>query len=660
MIRKDRIRIGSTLMVGGLLIVSLVFMFRDILQFNMDWARHDTAGSKNYYDLLRRVPKDIGKVQVWGADGDFRPAIVSRVSERVVLEAWPGGRHCEVHFGLRVDATWSTVPEGSRAAIVFRLLHKLGTEEVVVFEETVDLAAASSQSWMDRHVSVDAPEGLPAILVLETRWSSDSSPSDSERAKRASGGPKIAWGAPYVRCESSEILSKSASRVEEIRPNIILISVDTLRTDHLGLYGYWRRTTPVLDELAQDAIVFDQAFAVSPWTLPSHASMLTGLYPEDHRAGSPSPADTLSPNLTTLAEWLRRAGYRTLAQTAGGLMGKRSGLDRGFDEYRSYTRANLRSLMPSIFEDLAADTSKPFFLLLHTYDTHGPYIQPPEERIFRSSNRDPNVGPSEWSRILSIEMHDYQRFSRFHDLSDVVAAYDSGVHFVDGELGLFFDLLKASGLYESSLLIVTSDHGETFYDRATYVGHTYTLHDEIIRVPLLVRLPGGKTHLRSQELVSGVDITPMILDEAGLEIPSYLPGSNPLRRIRKELPPRQFVRGEASHSGSQFVRSQNLKVITGSDLANRDQAHRVPPGLLDRFQIGAQWYDLASDPSEMRNLIWRLDQNDERFEELAGELSRMLEREAARTSDDGLGETSEITPMSEDEIRELRSLGYVE
>jgi arylsulfatase A-like enzyme len=585
---------------------------------------------------LRFVPgHDAGpgkklRVQVWDVRGDRRPALAQKPGYRVLLGPLPEGRGCELRVGLALHPpAWVRSP-----GVRFRASLRNGAEQRVLLEEEVRASQGVEPRWLDR-VSV-----VPRLGPGESSLAFETEPMGGAATPYDVGG----WGAPHLVCRDAP----AAPGPPLERPSIVLVSIDTLRADHLGLYGYRRRTSPTLDRLAAESIVFDRAFATAPWTLPSHASLLTGLYPEEHGAGRVEPTDPLPAGVPTLAETLRDAGYRTLAFTAGGVVSRRSGLDRGFEVWREHTRANLRSVLPSVFDELGTNAERPFFLFLHTYDVHGPYEQPPDAFAFRADAGDPRVSPSEWERIVRMAHHRYQRFERFRGLEEVVAAYDSGIRFVDDALAVLFARLRETGVWEGALVIVTSDHGESLYERALYVGHTYTLHDEVVRVPLLVRLPEARRAGRSRELVDLVDLAPLVLDEAGLAPSVRFSGTNPLPRDEGSAPPRTLVRGEASHTGQGYARSEHWKLVSGTGA--RTDAARFPASLRDRFEGGEAWFDLVTDPGERRNLVWR-------GELEAGELVRLrTELESVPR----LAARSVTPPLDAEDAAHLRELGYIE
>jgi arylsulfatase len=570
------------------------------------------------------------RVEVWNVAGDRRPTLVEDPPGRALLGPIPPGSACELRVGLALDPQEGPSSQGVR----FLASLRRGSDERIVLEADLHAGEDPDPSWRDVSVALPPGEG-DFSLVLETRPAMDV-PTPSHAA---------GWGAPYVVCQVDRIGDPAPPE----RPNVVFVSIDTLRADHLGTYGYRRATSPTLDQLADESLVFERAFATAPWTLPSHASMFTGLYPEEHGAGRSTPRAPLPEGIPTLAEILQAAGYRTFAFTAGGAMRRSSGLDRGFTLWSDRTRATLRSVLPAIFDRIGVHDERPFFLFLHTYDVHGPYERPPDARAFRSDEHDPRVPLPEWERILGTGHHRYQRFERFGGLEDVVAAYDSGIRFVDDGLAELFARLKELDVWDDSLVVVTSDHGESLYDRGLYVGHTYTLHDDVIRVPLLVRLPKARRAARLQGLVDLTDLLPLVLEEVGVPVPEGLSGSNPLLREDGSVPPRPFVRGEASHTGARYVRSSQWKLIRGTD--SRGDVKRIPPGLRDRYERGEQRFDLAADPLERHDLGPGDEEEADALVQLRATLDAVPPAGAPPAN---------LAPLDEAEAARLRELGYVE
>ncbi|MCA9727231.1 MAG: sulfatase [Candidatus Eisenbacteria bacterium] len=294
-------------------------------------------------------------------------------------------------------------------------------------------------------------------------------------------------------------------RASDPRPNLVLISIDTLRSDRLGCYGYDRDTTPRLDALAARGTRFESVVAPANWTLPSHVTMLTGLSPHTH--GVVRPDVSASPRVRFLAEYLAGAGYGTWAETDGGYVGAAYGFDRGFDHFADD---------PTPFADKLAralaqlDSGSPQFCFIHTYDVHCPYVPSAEFRgLFRSEGSEfveteGRCGNPHFNGVsLTAGQVSY--------LSD---RYDEGVREADHDLGWFCDELHRRGLDENTIVMIVSDHGEELGEHGQ-IGHERTLHREALLVPWIVFGPGIHPG-RVGTTVGLADVTPTILDLAGL------------------------------------------------------------------------------------------------------------------------------------------------
>jgi arylsulfatase A-like enzyme len=300
------------------------------------------------------------------------------------------------------------------------------------------------------------------------------------------------------------------------RSNVILVSVDTLRRDRLGCYGYTAPTSPAVDRFSGDAVLFDLAIAQAPSTLASHASLLTSLLPSHHGAswGASRP---LPDEVTTLAEVLRAAGYRTAAFTGGGQLDPVYGIGQGFDTYRLPEQADtLENAVLAATDWMVEDRSQPFFLFLHTYEVHHPYTPDPDLlELFDSdySGRLPNQISSKLvQRINSGELE-----LEPGDLAHIVACYDAEVRSADRGFSALLSLLRSEQLYDETILVFTSDHGEEFGEHGAVGWHSHTLYDELLRVPLIIKFADrwSAGHEVSTQ-VRLIDVAPTILGALGI------------------------------------------------------------------------------------------------------------------------------------------------
>jgi hypothetical protein len=321
----------------------------------------------------------------------------------------------------------------------------------------------------------------------------------------------------------------------------ILISIDALRADHLGLYGYPRATSPFLDELARRATVFDHAFAQVPSTLPSHMSMFTGLYPAEH--GVFPPSSVLAPEVRTLPEVLLHAGFRTAGHTEGGYVQGGYGFARGFREWTDTPYADDSDVGRTFGRGVAFLKSvKPgekFFLFLHTYTVHDPYW-PPESyrRMFWPGPVPPGAGEPTGPHFAAINNGLAETTPQA--VAYYEAMYDASIRHLDDEMRRLFADIEASGLADETTVIFTSDHGEEFLEHGKLV-HTQN-YPECLRIPLLVVHPAQREGLRIGALAQTIDYLPTILDLAGVTGPPGLSGKSLVPLLRA---PQRELDGEA-------------------------------------------------------------------------------------------------------------------
>lgn len=473
---------------------------------------------------------------------------------------------------------------------------------------------------------MQSSRGRPRIHARRTlpRWT---------RARRAARWPGPVCLA-LVACGPQE----RRPPAEPDAPSIILISIDTLRADHMGLYGYERDTTPQLDAFAREALVFDRAHTTYTWTPVAHMSLLTGLYPTQHRVLDIDSA--LAESVATLAERLRGAGYHTAGLYGNELLDPCFGFGRGFDVYEPHLGVDAaQEHLTRVLAKRPAD--RPIFLFVHLYDVHNTPRRssgwtiyeppPPFDRMFVEDARE---------RVLEVDTlalwfdHTPELTERLHE--GLVALYDGGVRFVDGRVGTWLDEWRASGLLDEAVVVVTSDHGEGL---AQHYGDRYGGHGELfqegLRVPLLVRLPEGvgpgPAAGRRADPVSLVDLVPTLLGLAGLASDPRLPG----RSLLEPGPDERllFAEGETL---SAYIRWP-WKVIES------------------RGERDGRAFDLATDPREEHCL--RTEQGLERFLERAGPIRREAELEREQWYRPDAPGRAERDPEMDDR---LRALGYLD
>ncbi len=306
-------------------------------------------------------------------------------------------------------------------------------------------------------------------------------------------------------------------------PNLVVVSVDTLRADHLGCYGYPRPTSPEIDRFRRDAALFEHAIAQAPSTLPSHASLLTSLVPQRHGA-SWAARRALPEEVVTLPEVLRRHGYRTAAFTGGGQMHPSNGLAQGFDLYRVTGPLPLAETVAAALPWLDEHREGPFFLFLHTYETHHPYTPDPETLALFDGGYDGPL-PAKIRVGLLDRVNRGELAIGPRDLAHIVAAYDAEIRSMDRGFGELVRQLRERGLYDRTAIVLTSDHGEEFGEHERVGWHSHSLYDELLRVPLLIRFPGGRhAGAAVAAQVRSLDVAPTALAALGIAPPPEFEG----------------------------------------------------------------------------------------------------------------------------------------
>jgi arylsulfatase A-like enzyme len=446
-------------------------------------------------------------------------------------------------------------------------------------------------------------------------------------------------------------------------PSVVLFVVDTLRADRVGAYGYKAPTTPRIDAVARESVVFDQAYATAPWTLPSVVSLMTSTYACEH--GVTVDGLALSPDVPTLAERLARAGYATASLHANAYAGRISGLDRGFAVSELLPYVEGREV--DAWLDVVGD--RPFFLYVHNVEPHDAYIAPPEVvrrfgRVSASERARVNRLLGRYRRLTRVDFEagrapgttdntasQRAAIARLRALARPHAAlYDGDVNLADQRLGSIVDVLKRRGVWDSALFVLVSDHGEEFGEHGG-LQHDQSLYEELVRVPLVLRLPRGEAAgKRVSEVVSLVDVAPTILDLVGLPAEgtrgrSLLPlvdgasrGEEVGEVVSVRINRKKFFRPFREQRGdlNVAVRDGSWKGVWNAEL--------------DRFEL----FDLASDPGERRDLSV---EQPERARAMAEDARSWLAACRAR------GEKARPHPAGEldqAERQRLRALGYVQ
>lgn len=480
------------------------------------------------------------------------------------------------------------------------------------------------------------------------------------------------WLSTSVSCRrpaESPVVAGAAAR-----PSVLLISIDMLRPDHLGCYGYGPATSPRIDQLAAEGVLFENAISSTCWTLPAHAALFTGLADSVH--GCVDTDRRLAESRRTLAERLGDAGYATVGFFSGPYLHPVFGLGQGFEQYvdcTSYAGLNTRTAeetgrvdglavsdashadvtSPRVYEEvsdwLKASRRRPFFMFVHMWDVHFDFIPPPPyDRKFDPDYRGTQSGRNFlFDAAINASMPE-------RDREHLIALYDGEIAWTDQYVGRMLDDLDALGLRESTIVVLVSDHGTEFFEHGRKA-HRQTLYDEVIRIPLIVRHPGriapGRRHA---DQVRIIDVLPTIMDLAGLGEPPDVMGQSlaPLfsgAELRRDTlaiselfsDSRRLTpdgRWEPRNPG--FPLQQRLRSFRRAD-------HKL---INDLNRQRAELFDLRVDPGEQRPLA-----DHDAAESRDAEQGRAWLRAFMRAWPAGDAESA-IPP---EVLAKLKSLGYV-
>jgi arylsulfatase A-like enzyme len=464
--------------------------------------------------------------------------------------------------------------------------------------------------------------------------------------------------------------------------NVIIISLDTLRADGTSMAGRFPELSPTLQRLADEGVYFSHARAQAPHTAPSHMSLFTSTYPSVHGVqnvahetaedgSSRAVIYPLRENIPTLAEILSASGYRCVGLTDGGNLNPPHGFDRGFEHY-SYDLSGAEAQVADGLgwvRQLAAPGGEPFLLFWHTYQIHAPYV-PPEPYLS-------NWAPAGYEGLLKERIEQLsgldfkQRFGLMRTLfwkdkqdfgwpesAYLHGLYRGEVRFTDDQLTRLIDGLRESGLLERSILVVLSDHGEEFFEHGQWQHDQ--LYEECLRVPLIVRLPGGFGGGRTVDTpVALLDVMPTLLELLGIEPDeAVLPG--PVRSSGRSLAatllggepprPRPIISEHLATRGPNFDQQLAVHANGWKLIYDEVRGERLPDGSVRQLR---SLYDLAQDPTEQADLADRESERLQTFLELREGFRTLVELEQARA-----GGQVEIE-ADEEMLRQLEELGYI-
>jgi len=412
-----------------------------------------------------------------------------------------------------------------------------------------------------------------------------------------------------------------------VSPNIVMFDLDTLRADHLGAYGYPKPTSPRLDALADRGILMRHNYAQAGWTPPSQTSLMTSLYPTVHKVRS--QGQMLDPSIPMLAEILQQNGYATAGRSQ--LMG--NSFARGFDEYAwrkgEWMDGPIDPDMPGAMQsmrDWVTEQTKPFFLFFHSFQVHVPYAPLPEYAERFIDGYDGPLLDRILNRDLLAEINSGQLEVTPEDVAYIIAMCNAELAYVDEQIGQFLDWLDDNGLADNTIVVLVSDHGDEFGEHGA-LGRHGTLYNEVIRTPVIMAGPGIPEDRVFEQMSRNIDVAPTLLSLAGVPIPESWQGSS-LQTI---------------WDGSE---TEDREVF--SELA---KAQVLIRGRFKFAKKGRHLFDLQEDPTEQTSV--RRDHRD-KTRELETRIDALMMELRKRAQ-----HTEGSVFLSEEEMRQLRALGYV-
>ncbi len=615
-------------LLGGVVSALVVLTAQRVLESRAPRAQPEKKEGEKRHDVLRsavlREKTGMSMLDYESAEILYalhQPTEVLRfeVPERGILDT-----------GIGFDPMFREIVDGA-ARFEIALRQAEGDFEVI-FSKSFNLRGSDKDLRTWQHVTVDlsAYAGHEVVLAFNKSFTPAGS---SPPADTFGVGPAdlMFWRKPRVRPQNLEG-----------RKNVILVSLDTVRADHLHYMGYQRETSPTLDRLAREGVYFTNCISQAPWTTPSHFSILTSTYPTTHGANQPvqNKSRRWNVRLPTMAEILVERGYSAVAFTGRGSISAEYGFLKGFDFYNETKRddatgGDVEGVTAKAVRWLRRNKSRTFFLFFHTYEPHAPY--------------DDDHYVADAGQLSAVE--------------EKIARYDGDIRRADAYLGKLIEALEELSLLDDTLLVVTSDHGEELDEARwdTEWTHGHSLYDELLEVPLIFHGLGGDDQgVRVDHQVRSIDVLPTILDDLGISGADSTFQGESLRgmiegTLREPLP----AYSEATTYGTEreSLRSGGYKYIHRRSYGRLIYSDSL--GL--RMTPVHELYDLDQDPGETRNLA---PENTAKVEEMIAVIGSVFpERGDLESASAGKEDASEPLldlNQSPELLETLRSLGYID
>ncbi len=536
----------------------------------------------------------------------------------------------EFAYGIRRDREYFLAGKGSRRAR-FRIILEVKKRRIEIFRKTLNLTPEQALIFNYKRIDLSKYENAEGIFYFIT--------NGNEKA---------------LACWFNPVIYQPRQNLR----NIILISLDTLSAKHLSCYGYPRETSPNIDLLAKDSVLFLNTFAPSSWTLPSHLSLMTSLNTINHQVYYKNKK--LDSSIITLADILRIKGYFNTAFTGGGFVSGIFGFNKGFDSYNVRGQIEAEDsasvLCQAALNWLDRNKDRNFFLFLHTYQIHSPFSSPPPfNELFLEKN----------SNLKKFDFGDLRvnHESRFKPLPDalrqnIISLYDGEIRYTDEELiRPLVDKLKELNLYDRTMIILTSDHGEEFYEHNAWA-HNHCVYNEVIKVPLIIKFFNSEYRgKRIKKFARLIDVMPTILDELNIDFSDYFFDGESLIDIIKGNGKNKakdewiFISDMASNIENNHIPHKvainqgRYKLIINKKYSFSDLSYFLyPPPQLPQIEV----YDLEKDPDEQINIALKRP-------DLARRLSNFMKVHYKQSRKDGPKETK----ISDDIRKQLKALGYI-
>lgn len=421
--------------------------------------------------------------------------------------------------------------------------------------------------------------------------------------------------------------------------NLVIVLVDTLRSDHLGYHGYPVPTSPVIDSLAAVSTVFANHYSPSSRTGPSVATIFTGMHPRSHGVINPlthfDAKGVLPQEQLTLAEILKSSGYHCCGFIANPNIVDRFGFGQGFDRYQ-FLNPNSAADLNRIADEYLSKRKQPFFLYLHYMEPHSPYKAPlPYRRMFHNTGYDGPIDGShrQLDQILAGKLRAHPK-----DMQYLESLYNQEIRYFDDMFGELLSSIRRNHLFDNTVIMFMSDHGEEFWEHGAVL-HGYTLYEEQLRVPLFIHDPRRSNAVRIESITRHIDLLPTILEILGIEADTRMQGVS--------LVPRMEERGPSAAAGPVYaqVRLRAVRTVALESFMKDGWkliVNHLPTDLVELYHID-------NDPEEIKNLAAEDEIMRNRLLEEMLEFERSLQETKAGKVD-----------LTDEEIQRLRSLGYIE